>query len=72
VEALRLAIVAMVDTDREWSEEVIPPSWEEKYGERFVRHRYSEKEWKEYEEQIGEHGQWLLQRLEKWDTSTLG
>jgi transposase len=65
VETLRLAIVAIVDTDREWSEEIIPPSWEEKYGERFVRQRYSEKEWKEYEEKIGEEGQWLLKRLEK-------
>ncbi len=60
VETLRLAIVAIVaivDTDREWSEEIIPPSWEEKYGERFVRQRYSEKEWKEYEDKIGEEGQ---------------
>jgi len=65
VETLRLAVVSLVAADREWSEEVIPPSWEEKYGERFMRQRYSEKEWKEYEEQIGENGQWLLQRLEK-------
>ena len=65
VETLRLAIVAIVETDREWSEEIIPPSWEEKYGERFVRQRYSEKDWKEYEEHIGENGQWLLKRLEK-------
>lgn len=65
VETLRLAIVAIVDTDREWSEEVIPPSWEEKYGERFVRQKYSEKDWKEYEENIGENGRWLLKRLEK-------
>jgi len=62
---LRLAIVAIVKTDWDWSEEIIPPSWEEKYGERFVRQRYSEKDWKEYEENIGENGQWLLKRLEK-------
>jgi hypothetical protein len=65
VETLRLAIVALVEADREWSEEMIPPSWEEKYGERFVRQRYSEKEWKEYEDKIGEEGQWLLKRLEQ-------
>ena len=65
VETLRLALVAIVGADREWSEEVIPPSWEEKYGERFMRQRYSEKEWKDYEEHIGEEGQWLIQRLEK-------
>jgi len=65
VETLRLAIVAIVDTDRKWSKAVIPPDWEEKYGERFVRQRYSEKEWQEYEEQIGDNGHWLLGRLEK-------
>jgi len=63
VETLRLAIVALVDTDREWCEEVLPPSWEDKYGERFVRQRYSEKEWQEYEANIGNDGQWLLKRL---------
>lgn len=65
VETLRVAVVAIVDADREWSEEIIPPSWEDKYGERFVRQRYSEKEWKAYEENIGEDGQWLLKRLGK-------
>ena len=65
VETLRLAIVAIVDTDPKWSQEIIPPDWEEKYGERFVRQKYSEKEWQEYEEQIGDNGHWLLGRLEK-------
>lgn len=65
VETLRLAIVAIVDQDPGWGQEILPPSWEEKYGERFVRQRYSEKEWQEYEEQIGENGQWLIERLEK-------
>lgn len=65
VETLRLAIVAMVETNRTWSQAILPPDWEEKYGERFVRQRYSEKEWQEYEEQIGDNGQWLLERLEK-------
>jgi len=63
VETLRLAIVELVDTNREWCEEVLPPSWEDKYGERFIRQRYSEKEWKEYEANIGDDGAWLLKRL---------
>ena len=63
VETLRLAIVAMVDTEPNWSQGILPPDWEEKYGERFVRQRYSEKEWQEYEEQIGDNGHWLLERL---------
>ncbi len=63
VETLRLAVVALVKAHREWCEEVIPPSWEEKYGERFVRQRYSEQEWKAYEANIGNDGAWLLNRL---------
>jgi transposase len=63
VETLRLAVVALVAAEREWCEEVIPPGWESKYGERFVRQRYSEAEWKEYEAHIGNDGRWLLRRL---------
>ena len=63
VETLQLAVVALVEANREWCEEIIPPSWEDKYGERFVRQRYSEQEWKEYEVNIGNDGQWLLNRL---------
>jgi transposase len=63
VETLRLAVIALVEAHREWCEEIIPPSWEDRYGERFVRQRYSEKEWQEYEANIGNDGQWLLKRL---------
>jgi len=63
VETLRLAVVGLVTAEREWCEEIIPPGWEDKYGERFVRQRYSEQEWKEYETNIGNDGEWLLKRL---------
>src|SRR6266545_1192808 len=63
VETLRLAVVGLVEGNREWCEEIIPPSWEDRYGERFVRQRYSEQEWKEYESNIGNDGMWLLKRL---------
>jgi transposase len=63
VETLRLAVVALVVAHREWCEEIIPPSWEDRYGERFVRQRYSEQEWQEYETNIGNDGRWLLKRL---------
>jgi transposase len=65
VETLRLAVGAMITADRQWSEALIPPSWEQRYGERFVMQRYSEKEWQEYEAHIGEDGQWLLSRVEE-------
>lgn len=64
IETLRLAVGAILRIDRKWGEEIIPPSWEERYGERFVMQRYNEQEWKQYEEQIGPDGQWLLARLE--------
>jgi len=67
VETLRLAVEAILKADREWGERLIPPSWEEMYGERFVMQRYSQQEWKQYEEQIGPDGQWLLERLEGED-----
>lgn len=63
VETLRLTVATLVKVDRDWSEEVLPPSWEDKYGERFVMERHTEKEWKEYEANIGNDGQWLLKRL---------
>ena len=63
VETLRLAVVSLVKVERKWSEGILPPSWEDKYGERFVMQRYTEKEWKEYEVNIGNDGQWLLDRL---------
>jgi transposase len=63
VETLRLAVVSLVKVDQEWSAETLPPSWEDKYEERFVMERHTEKEWKEYEENIGNDGQWLLKRL---------
>src|SRR3972149_3760307 len=63
VETLRLAVVSLIKADQEWSAETLPPSWEDKYGERFVMQRQTEKEWKEYEANIGNDGQWLLKRL---------
>ena len=65
VETLRLAVGALGKADRKWSQAVIPPSWEQRYGERFVMQRYREQEWQEYEVHIGEDGQWLLARLDQ-------
>jgi hypothetical protein len=70
VETLRLAVRELVETDQGWSAKVLPPSWEEKYGERFVMQRHSEKEWKEYETNIGNDGQWLLKHLGDGSTAT--
>ena len=64
IETLRVTVGAILEANREWGEEIIPPSWEGRYGERFVMARYSEKEWQDYQAHIGEDGQWLIAHLE--------
>ena len=39
VETLRLAVGAALQVNREWADKIIPPSWEDLYGERFVLQR---------------------------------
>lgn len=67
VETLRLAVEAMLKADRAWSERVIPPSWEARYGERFVMQRHPREEWTTYDQQVGPDGQWLIERLVEAD-----
>jgi transposase len=64
VETLRLAVGASLKAKREWAEQVIPPSWEERYGERFVLQRHKREEWEEHDKHVGEDGQWFLERVE--------
>jgi len=63
VETLRLAVGAILKTDREWGEGLIPPSWEERYGERFVLQRHTKEEWAEHDQHVGSDGEWLIKRL---------
>jgi transposase len=63
VESLRLAVGAVLQAEREWGERVIPPSWEERYGERFVMQRHSREEWERYDREIGSDGEWFLARV---------
>jgi transposase len=67
-ETLRLAVRALVQTNREWCEEMLPPSWEERYGERVVLERLSEIERKQLDESVGADGRWLLRRLQEAST----
>jgi transposase len=64
VETLRLAVGASLKAKREWAEQVIPPSWEERYGERFVLQRHKREEWEEHDKHVGEDGRWFLERVE--------
>jgi transposase len=63
VETLRLAVGAILKADRVWGEALIPPSWEERYGERFVLQRHTKEEWAEHDQHVGSDGEWLMARL---------
>jgi len=43
VETLRLTVGALVNANYKWSEKVLPASWEDKYGERFVVQRWAQR-----------------------------
>lgn len=64
VESLRLAVDAALKANRAWCEVIIPPVWEEQYGERYVLGRHRPEEWDAYERTVGNDGQWFLERLE--------
>lgn len=64
VETLRLAVGAVLQADAEWATRLIPPSWEGRYGERFVMQRHTPEEWQEHDRHVGQDGEWFLARLE--------
>lgn len=64
VETLRLVVGAMLKADRGWVEAIIPPSWEDRYGERFVLQRHTQEEWAEHDKHVGQDGQWLIAHLQ--------
>lgn len=64
VETLRLAVRAVLAVDPVWTRATVPPTWEERYGERCVAARLSKEERKTLESEVGQDGQWLLGRLQ--------
>ena len=64
VETLRLAVRALLAVDPVWTRATVPPTWEERYGERCVATRLSEEARKTLESEVGQDGQWLLGRLQ--------
>ena len=64
VETLRLAVGAILKANQNWGEEHIPPSWEDRYGERFVLQRHTKEEWAEHDKHVGSDGQWLIERIQ--------
>ena len=64
VETLRLALRALLQEDPTWTRATVPPTWEERYGERCVAERLSDDERATLEGEVGRDGQWLLERLQ--------
>ena len=64
VETLRLAVGAALKANRKWTEQQVPSFWEDRYGERFVVQRQRAEEKAEYEQHVGEDGQWFLAQVE--------
>jgi len=64
VETLRLAVRALLAADAVWTHATVPPTWEERYGERCVATRLRKEERKTLESEVGRDGEWLLGRLE--------
>ena len=64
VETLRLAVGSVLKVDRQWVEGLIPPSWEDRYGERFILQRHRKEEWSEHDKNVGEDGRWFIERVE--------
>jgi transposase len=63
VETLRVALQALLAVDPEWTRATVPPTWEERYGERCVAERLSDSERAVLQNETGRDGQWLLDRL---------
>ena len=63
METLRLAVGAILNAQRAWGEKILPPSWEERYGERVVIQHYTKSEWQELKNQVGADGAWLLEGI---------
>jgi hypothetical protein len=64
VETLRLALGALLAADADWTRSVVPPEWEDTYGERCVAERLSEAQRQDLTRRVGSDGQWLLERLQ--------
>lgn len=63
VETLRLALRAVLKHDPDWMQACVPPSWEARYGERCVAEVLREDERTSLAAEVGQDGQWLLERL---------
>jgi transposase len=63
VETLRLALRAVLKQAPDWTRAGVPPTWEARYGERCIAAQLSQDERATLLAEVGQDGQWLLDRL---------
>ncbi|RPI50433.1 MAG: IS1182 family transposase [Chloroflexi bacterium] len=64
VETLRLALVALLKEDKNWTMATVPPTWEEVYGKPCAHEKLTEAERESLVRRVGPDGQWLLERVQ--------
>ncbi|NJM08659.1 transposase [Candidatus Gracilibacteria bacterium] len=62
-ETLRVALKALVQTDKTWLAMILPTAWQDRYPKHYRAERHSDEEQALLEQVIGDDGQWLLDRL---------
>lgn len=63
VETVRLALRALLATDKNWVRTTVPPTWEDVYGQPCIHEKLTQAERDALAERVGPDGQWLLERL---------
>jgi transposase len=71
VETMRTVIKELLHRDPDWTRTTLPFAWEERYAKRCKAERLSDEERAKLAIQVGDDGQWLLDRLEQADAVDL-
>ena len=64
VETVRLALRALLATDKNWVRTTVPPTWEDVYGQPCIHEKLTQAERDALAKRVGPDGQWLLERLQ--------
>jgi len=71
VETMRVCIKELLHRAPDWTRATVPTEWEERYAKRCKAERLSDEERTTLAVQVGDDGQWLLDRLEREDAADL-
>jgi transposase len=71
VETMRTVIKELLHRASDWTRATLPAAWEERYAKRCKAERINDEERAKLAVQVGDDGQWLLNRLEQDDAADL-